>query len=216
MEHNLYDTKTLLGVYNDRASMAPPSAYFRDLLFTSSIQFDTEYVEFSKIGRARKLAPLVVPSAKGVPIATNKERVSQVRPAYTKPKDAVTDSRVLRRAPGFGELSSNTPMGPMQRYNAIVADILRQHRDAIERREEWLAAQAVLNGKVVLEDDNYPEVTVDFERDSDNTVSLGVGSRWGDSGVSILEDIEDWRDHMRKVPFGGPATRLTVTPKVLS
>ena len=206
----VYDTSTLLGVMVDNDMMEPPSNYWLSLGFQSTVQFDDEFVDFSKLQENRKIAPLVVPTAQGVPIYSAAEKTSRVKPAYVKPKDAVSATRVIRRVAGFGELNSSAPMSPQQRYAAIVADILRQHRRAIERRWEWLAAEATLNGTVTLEDDNYPKTVVDFQRDAGHTVTLTSGNRWGDSGVSIMGLLESWKKTMRRAKHGGPANRITV------
>lgn len=206
----LYDTNTLLGVVADDDMMEPPSNYWLSM-FGSTVQFDDEYIDFGRIQENRKIAPLVVPTAQGVPIYSAAEKVSRLKPAYVKPKDPVSASRVIKRVAGFGELAPNsTPMSPQQRYMAIVADILRQHRRAIERRWEWLASEAVQKAAVTLEDDRYPRTVVDFERDSGHTITLGSGARWGDSGVSILGMVEDWKKLMRRAKHGGVGSRLTV------
>lgn len=206
----IYDTTTLLGVIRDDDMMLPPSNYWLSLAFPTTIQFDNEYVDFSMISENRKIAPLVVPTAQGVPIYSAAERHTRVKPAYVKPKDPVTASRVIKRAAGFGELNSGRPMSPSQRYNAIVGDILRQHRRAIERRWEWLAAQAVIYGSVTLEDENYPRTVIDFERDASHDITLGLAARWGDAGVSILDGIEGWKRLGRRTKHGGPLNRITV------
>jgi len=207
----LYDTASLMGVMVDNDMMEPPANYWLSNFFGSTVQFDDEYVDFGRIQENRKIAPLVVPTAQGVPIYSAAEQVSRLKPAYVKPKDVVSASRVIRRVAGFGELAPNaTAMTPQQRYMAIVADILRQHRRAIERRWEWMASEAVQNAAITLEDDRYPKTVIDFERDAGHTVTLGGGSQWGDSGVSILGLIEDWKKIMRRAKHGGPATRLTV------
>jgi hypothetical protein len=206
----LYTTAALLGVMRDDEAMQPPSSYWLDLCFPGVITFEEEYIDFGKISDQRKIAPLVVPTAQGRPIYSAAERVSRVKPAYVKPKDPVSATRMIQRAAGLGELNVNSNWSPQQRYNAIVADILRTHRRAIERRWEWLAAQAVQFGTVTLEDEAYPRTVVDFERAAGHTVVLGSGSRWGDSGVSILGNIETWKKTVRDAPFGGPTNRLTV------
>lgn len=206
----LYSTAQLLGVMRDAEAMRPPSSYWLDLCFQSVVNFDEEYIDFGKISDTRKIAPLVVPTAQGRPIYSAAERLARVKPAYVKPKDAISASRMIQRAAGMGELNVNSQMSPQQRYNAIVADVLRVHRRAIERRWEWMAAQAVLYGAVTLEDEAYPKTVVDFERDVDHSITLGVGNRWGDAGVSILGNIESWKATVRAASFGGPTNRLTV------
>lgn len=210
MEPTIYDTRTLLGVFWDDNYMKPPENYWLSNFFGETMNFTTEAIDFSQITDVRKLAPLVVPTAQGVPIYSAAERMTTVKPAYVKPKDPVTASRMIRRAAGLGELGQLTPMTPQQRYQAIVADIVRQHRFAIERRWEWLAAGAIIDGKVTLEDERYPRTVVDFERAAGHTVVLTAGNRWGDAGVSILDGIGSYRKIVRDARFGGMTNRLTV------
>lgn len=206
----LFSTAALLGVMRDDEAMMPPSSYWLDLAFPSIMTFDEEYIDFGKITDQRKIAPLVVPTAQGRPIYSAGERVSRVKPAYVKPKDPVSASRMIQRAAGLGELNVNSNWSPQQRYNAIVADILRTHRRAIERRWEWLASQAVQFGSVTLEDDAYPRTVVDFERAANHSITLTGANAWGETGVSILSSVEGWKKRVRDAPFGGPTNRLTV------
>lgn len=204
--YELYNTRTLLGVMREQEA---PTSYWLDLCFPNVLTFDDEYVDFEKIPRAgRKLAPFVAPLAQGRPIYEEGSRVARFKPAYSKPKDPVTPTRMMTRRPG--ELLTPTPQTPMQRRNAIIADITASHRDAIERRWEWLAAQAILNGKVTIEGDDYPARVVDFGRAANHTVVLEENARWGDDGVSIFANIESWRTRVRTAPFGGMTNRLTV------
>ena len=206
----IYNTTTLLGIYRDDRRMAPPVSYWLSNFYKQEALFETEDIELTKLSDIRKLAPLVVPTAQGVPIYSAAERRTTVRPAYLKPKDPVSASRMIRRAAGAAELNSGRPLSPMQRYNFIVADIVKQHRYAIERRWEWMAAEATIKGAVTLEDDRYPKTVVDFGRDPAHETVLGGGARWGDAGVSILQSIESMRSICRKASFGGPTNRLTV------
>jgi hypothetical protein len=209
MEPTVYDSRTLLGVFWDNNSMEPPENYWLGF-YPQTLNFTTETIDFSQLADVRKLAPLVVPTAQGVPIYSAAERLVQVKPAYLKPKDPVTATRMIRRAAGLGELAQAQPLTPQQRYQAIVTDIVRQHRFAIERRWEWMAAKATIDAKVLLEDDRYPRKLVDFQRNAAQTVTLTAGNRWGDAGVSILSNIASWKAIMRRAKFGGIATRLTV------
>lgn len=210
VNNTIYSTRALLGVMFDREVSLPPSNYWLSLCFPSEITFDTEYVEFSKITAQRKLAPLVVPTVQGAPMYSAAEARTQVKPAYVKPKDAVSASRVIKKVAGLGELTYTSNMTPQQRYQALVADIIREHRRGIERRWEWMASEAIQHGTVTLVGENYPETTVDFGRAANHTVNLTGGSRWDQSGVDILKDIETWKKRMRDAPYGGPANRLTV------
>ena len=207
----VYDTSTLLGVFYDEEHMKPPENYWLQF-FGEEIQFTTEMIEFSQLTDIRKLAPLVVPTAQGVPIYTQAERRTSVKPAYVKPKDPVSASRMIKRVAGLGEIGYGQPLTPQARYNAIVADIVRQHRYAIERRWEWLAAGAIINAQNILEDERYPRTVVNYLRDPSHSITLTGGNTWGSAGVSILDDLQAWRTRVRTAKFGGATNRLTVGP----
>ena len=206
IENTIYSTATLLGVMREQES---PSDYWLSLLFPNQMTFETEWIEFEKVTTQRKLAPLVVPMAQGKPIYTEASHLARVKPGYVKPKDPVSLARILKRRPG--NLGTGVPGGtPQSRYNSIIGDIMREHREAIERRWEWMASEAAQHGEITLADDAYPTTVVDFNRAAGHTVTLGVAARWGDSGVSILGDIEAWRTTMLKAKFGGPTNRITI------
>lgn len=211
MEETIYDTATLLGVFYADDYMDPPENYWLSTFFGSVVTFETEEIDFTKITDIRKLAPLVVPTSQGTPIYSAAERLFSVKPAYVKVKDTVTATRMMRKQAGLAELGrGRRTLTPMARFNAIVADIVRQHRFAVERRWEWLASKAVIDGKVVLKDERYPERTVDFLRHSSHTVALAGAATWGSAGVSILDDLSAWRKIVRDAKFGGVTNRLTV------
>lgn len=205
-KYELWNTSTLLGVMREQEEL---NTYWLDHLFNGVVTFDDEYVDFEKIpSQGRKLAPLVAPMAQGRPIYTEGSKVTRLKPAYVKPSDAVTPNRVLQKRPG--SLLSDAQQSPQARYNAIKADILRTHRDAIWRRWEWLAAKAAIDGKVTLAADDYPARVVDFGRAAGHTITLGSGDRWGDAGVSIMDDIQTWMETMHDAEFGGAPTRITI------
>ena len=202
----VYSTEELLGVYRD----LEPVQEFWLSFFPGMHQSLSERIEWSKITNYRHLAPLVLPTAQGRPTYRAGEEMTSVKPGYLKPKDPVQDAAMLTRQVGLGEMGQVRPLSPNERYMATAASILQKHRSDIERRWEWMASQAVLYGAVTLVDDGYPSATVDFNRDAGHTITLGAGSRWGDSGVSIVDNIDAWNDTMAEAKFGGPATRIVM------
>lgn len=211
MEITLYTTRQLLGLYREQEA---PTSYFRDLGFNRVMNFDEEYIDFQKITESRRLAPLVMPTVQGRPIYTEASRLSRFKPAYLKPKDPISPSRVLRRRPTENLFSPNT-LTPQQRYLSIVADILRCHRDAIERREEWMAAQVLQFGRVTLSGIDYETTTIDFERDPDHTVVLTGTDTWDNPAVNIMDELNAYIAKIRQAKFGGAVNRITVGAEVL-
>lgn len=204
----LYDTSTLLGVMREQEA---PSNYWLDLLFNNTVTFDDEFIDFEKLTpKGRRLAAFVAPLAQGKPLFREGSTVTRLKAAYVKAKDPVNPTRMLRRRPG--ELLAPVPASPEARRNAIIADILATHRDGIERRWEWLAARAAIDGKVTIEGENYPARLVDFQRDAGHTITLAADAEWGDAGVSIYDNLQTWITMMRNAKFGGAVNRITMGP----
>jgi len=210
IENQIYDTNTLLGVMRE---FAPVNNYWLNLCFPGEMTFDSEYIDFEKLFTNRKLAPFVAPTAQGVPIYGEGSNVTRLKPAYIKPRDAVRPDRMIRRKPG--ELLSTSPMSPLQRWKAVVADIARTHREAIERRWEWMAFQAVANGGVTISGPDYPERYVDFKRDASQTKTLTGAAAWNGANADPIADINSWRSATRRLKFGGALTRMTCGAEAL-
>lgn len=209
IDHKIYDTAALLTVLRDDKTMDPPATYWLDM-FGLQANFTTEFVDFNQIAGNRRIAPLVVPTAEGLPIYSAAERTTRIRPAYIKVKDPITATEMVTTKAGLGEVNSGRQLTPMQRYNQLVVEVVRQHREAITRRWEKMAADAVITGQNILEDDRYPRRVVDYRRDASHTVALTGAARWGEPGVDIESDLQTWITRMRNAKFGGPANRLTV------
>lgn len=210
MEVQIYDTRTMLTVMRE---FAPVNSYWLDLCFPGEMTFDTESIDFERLFTSRKLAPFVVPTAQGVPIYGEGSNVTKLKPAYVKPRDAVRPDRMIRRRPG--ELTATAQQSPSQRWNAVVADILRTHYEAIQRRWEWMAAQAVLHGEVLISGEDYPARLVQFGRDPSQTKTLVGNAAWNGADADPIADLNLWRTSTRQLKFGGALTRLTCGAQAL-
>lgn len=205
IQHRLYDTQLLLGMMEH---IEQPSNYFLDSFFTRTILSDQQYINFEKMGNSRKLAPLVVPTAQGKPIYSRASKVQQFQPAYIKVKDALVPTDVIKKLPG--QLASNVMMSPQARKDILVNDMLRQHLEAIARREEFMAAEAIIKGQISLVDDSYPDTgIISFERDPGHSIILTGLTRWDQSGSDILGNLIDWARLMTIAQHGGSPTRIT-------
>lgn len=186
MTISAYDSHTLLGVVT---KLPEVKSFWLDLAFPRVQTFDTEFIDFDIVDKARRLAPFVAPTAQGKPMLQSGYSTRRFKPAYIKPKDSVDPRRVFKRRPG--EAFGGT-MSPQARRDAIVADILQDHKDMHKRRLEWMAARAVIDGQVTITGENYPTTLVQFGRAADQTVVLAGAARWGQAGVSIVTLLETW------------------------
>lgn len=181
------DTRTLIGAIN---SLYQPSTWLLDRYFQIGINFDDEWIHFDQIVEDRKLAPFVHPDVKAARQQSGGYHTSSIKAPYIKLDEAIKPGRALKRRAGeqlMGELS------PQERFNAIGLDILDNQRKQILRRKEWMAAQMLVHAKMELTGEGYDNpIVLDFERSSDLEVALTTTARWGESGVKVLDDLENW------------------------
>lgn len=210
MAFEMYDTHTLMEV---QEHLDPMPSFWLDLAFNQEMRFDSEWIDLEKIEGHRTLAPLVIPTAEGVPIYKRAAEAKRFRAAYLKPKDPLTPDRAIKRRPGEA-LGGSASM--QAREDAIMADILGTHRGAIERRWEVMAAKAIIDGQVTLSGEDYPEQLIDFQRAAGHTITLAGGSGWNEAGADIIGNLNSWRELARRAKFGGRLDTLVLGKNVAS
>jgi hypothetical protein len=208
--YELWSTRKLLGVFRD---VKPETRYFGQF-FTKQMRSDDEWIDFEKLPvRNRELASFVKPMGRGKGVTAQVVQGYRFKPANLVVEDSVDPLRPLTFQPGidFSMLEGgNGRLSPMQRKELIKAQMAQDLIDMVERRWEWMRAQAIINGTVVCAYVDGSSVTVDFQRAAGHTETLGGGNRWGDSGVSILDHIASIVDEMNAAAFGGVPTRITM------
>lgn len=198
---NQYDTSTMLEVVNTLDTFEP---FLLNMFFPEMVNFATSKIEFDVIDEDMQLAPFVSPMVAGKADKANGGELRSFKPAYVKPKNVVDPERVIKRK--AGEPIGGGTMSPDQKRNAIITDLLLEHQKKIMRRKEWMAAQALLTGKVTVEGEDYPKVEVDFKRDAGNAITLAGALTWDKANLATatpLEDVDAWG-----VLCEGPITKL--------
>lgn len=203
MAIGIYDTADLAKVIR---TVHAPTSYWLDLLFPSVVTFDSKEIDFDYVDKSRRLAPFVAPTAQGVPLKQQGYATRRFTPAYIKPKDVVDPARLFKRQAGEALTGS---LSQQQREDLIVADILETHRFSVERRWEWMAAQAAVNGSVTVTGTDYPTMSVSFGRDASLSKNLTAGLRWDQATSKPLEDIENWMQEVHRLS-GYTPTRITM------
>ncbi|MEM1430021.1 MAG: major capsid protein [Pseudomonadota bacterium] len=208
--YELWETNTFLGVYRDVE--ADPLYWMQ--WFGNEAETDANgWIDFEKMPiRNRKLAPFVMPLARGKSIYDDTSTHMRFKPAYIKLEDEIDPLMPLTRRVGIDANASQplASLSPMERIEAIRMAITVQHLDAINRTKNYMACVALRDGQIVIEGEDYPAVTVNFQRDAGHTETLGAGSRWGESGVSIVDHVQSVIDIMTMAEFGGMPTRITM------
>lgn len=197
----LYDTQTLLGMVS---ALDRPRRFVFDRFFsTATITFDTEEIVFDKIKASRRLAPFVSPHVPGKSRALRGSEARSFKPAYVKPKAAITPNAVIKRRPGEALLGA---MSPAERFDRILMQELEDQDSEIARREEMMAIEILRTGKLIVESPEFPKMEIDFARPAGNTVTLAGAARWGQAGVKPFENIKTWAGEVHKASGSHPGT----------
>lgn len=101
-----------------------------------------------------------------------------------------------------------------QRFDQRVIELTQFHLRAIRMRKIWMAARAVLDGKVQIDYERdqgaaFPSVLLDFNRNGAHTV-LKTADFWNDPSAQILSDVESYANTMVLSKFGGAPTSMIV------
>lgn len=185
----LHDLYTLGELYRRVKAPTPP---FWLNSFNRQINFTTPQIYFEKVfGDDRGLAPFVIPTMPGRPQKLDGYQAESFAPAYVKILDPVDPSMFIERQAGEAFGSGSLTLD--QRRNAVVAELLRKGRQKMQNRNEWLAARAIIDGKVTIEGEDYPSTLVDFRRNGSLTVTLSGGARWSEGTADPIGDLRDVR-----------------------
>lgn len=218
---DIFDTATLLDVLRVQKT---PTSFWLEKCFTRQINFETDKIAFDRVSEDyRRRAPFVAPNVQGKVLAREGSDMLAFKPAYVKPKHIVDPNQVLVRQPG--EALGSGSLSLQQRREAIIADILARHKAMHMMTREWMAAKAIIDGKVDIEGESYPKVTVDFRRDANLTLVQTGTARWSQGASTPLADIKLMRQRsnsscgaiIRDLVFGSDAwgyfsAHSTVTP----
>ena len=205
----LYDTNALIQVV---PNLKRPQKFLLDKFFPNIVMSDTEYVSIDIDVGTRRMAPFVSPMVEGKLVEQRRYQTNVFKPAYIKDKRAPDVRKPVRRM--IGEHIGGALSGA-EREAANIEFEMTDQIDMIDRRLEWMAAQALLGGTVTISGDGFPTSLVDFGRDAALTVALTGGALW--SAANILAgtatpaaNIEQW-GHVMLKKSGGVASDIVFT-----
>ncbi len=194
---NIYDTNVLVQLV---PNLKVSQNFLLDRFFPNIVTSDTEYVSIDVDLGKRRMAPFVSPLHEGKLVEARRYQTNTFKPAYIKDKRAPDLRKPVRRMMGErigGELSA------AEREMAKLQFELTDQIDMINRRLEWMAAQALLTGTITVAGDGFPTTLIDYGRDASLTVALGAGVKWTAaniaSGAAVpSDDVSTWAQSILK------------------
>jgi hypothetical protein len=186
MAVDIYQTRTMLAAMRQEA---PTNMFLLDTLFRRVETFNTEHVDIDIVKGDERLAPFVSPRVEGKLMEDQGFTTRSYKPGYVKPKYVTPAADLVKdRVAGENIYQGDAP----SRSEIRLAKNLADGENQIARREEWMAAQGLVNGTVDVVGDgvNYQ---IDFGMSASHKVTLAGTSLWSDATNSKpLNDLSDW------------------------
>ncbi|QTL41014.1 major capsid protein [Xenorhabdus budapestensis] len=209
---NIYNTNVLVGLV---PNLITSQNWLLDRFFPNVITEDKEEVSIDVDIGKRRMSPFVSPLVEGQLVESRTYQTNTFKPAYIKDKRAPDLLKPVRRQIGErigGEFSA----GEREMLNLQFE--MTDQIDLINRRLEWMAANAMVFAKITVAGVGYQTKVIDFGRSSDLTVTLSGSDKWplkvdaGKTNTKPSEDIEDWGLRILKTTGSAP-TDIVFTSK---
>lgn len=187
MAIDIFKTRTMLRALEQ---MLLPKLFLRDMFFRTVTRSLTQYVDIDIIKGKRRLAPFVSPLKEGKQVERIGYSTNTIEPPYLKPKMITTAQDFLNRS--AGENLYDGAKSAQQKAAEQIGKDLVELNQIIDRREEWMASQALTTGKIQVVGDGVNR-EIDFLMDASHIIALGAGSRWNEGTSDPLADLKTWK-----------------------
>ena len=195
MAHSIYDPRTMGKVIS---RMAPVRTFFKSTFFRNVETFVTETVDVDYKKGNRKLAPFVHRRIGGKTVPNTGYETKIYTPPLIAPDKVTTIDDILDRQPGESLYSGRTPA---QRAVIQMSEDFTDLREMILRREEWMCAQAMLTGKIVVLGEGVKD-TIDFRFTNLIDISKDAKRKWkGGTVQNKYADLKAWHEKVQKEGF---------------
>jgi hypothetical protein len=181
----IFDTNVLVHVVRN---LKLPSQFLLETFFPNVVEFETEYVSIDVDVGLRRMSPFVSPLVEGKPVEGRKIQTNTFRPAYIKDLRTPDFRKPVLRAIGE-RIGGNLPAAARIQQN--LAFEMEDQVQMVQRRLEWMAAQALAYGQYTVSGDGYESVLLNFNRDPALTVdisaSTGSNTPWTPANIGTNE-----------------------------
>lgn len=192
---DLYDPRTLIGVTE---IMAPIHTFLKDTFFSNVRTEVTEKIDIDMVKGSRKLAPFVHPVEGGKTVTRKGYKTETFTPPLIAPEIITTAGDLMKVLPGENIYSNKSPA---DRATAMLGKDLNNLDNMITRREEWMCAKALVEGKIPIVGDGLNEV-IDFN--FTNKITLSGNDLWNNDASDPYSNIESWYRQVQITGFVNP------------
>ena len=144
MSLDIYDPTFMMRV----VEQTPPLTQFLKNTFFRTIQsFPTESVMFDLVKNGMPMAPFVSPRIGNTVLEREGYETKEFTPPLVAPMRPLTTDDIAVRVPGEPPING---YHPRRRQAELLRSDMIQLNNAITRREEWMAAQALFAGEIIM------------------------------------------------------------------
>lgn len=184
----LYETKTMLKALN---LMQPTRTFLKDTFFSQRETLLTEKAEVDVKKGKRRMAPFVAPRIGGIVMEREGFNTKSITTPKIAPERSLSIDNVTSRGMGESVYSTKTPD---EREKEILANDMIELDDYITRREEWMAREVLINGKIDIEEETdgssiLKEVKFGFT----NKVTLSGNDLWSNEKSDPIAKLKEWK-----------------------
>lgn len=182
--------------------------------FPNVITYDTEWVSIDVDVGKRRIAPFVSPLVQGKLVESRRIQTNTYKPPYIKDKRAPDVRKPIRRQ--IGERIGGGEMSMAEKEMINLQFEMVDQIDNINRRMEWMAANALVSGKITVTGEGFDNAVIDFARSPSLTIALTGSNKWplstpaGTDNFLPSESIEQWQQQILQ-SSGAVATDLIFT-----
>lgn len=186
-EINLYKTRTMLGAIKNIPSN---EQFLMNTFCKRSRTFVTESFDIDFVKGKKKLAPFVAKYKNGVMVERNQITTKNYTPEKIQPMRTLTVETLEQRLAGEAVYSDRKPA---DRKAELLAEDLRELKDFVDRRKEWIVAQILTTGgfsaPVMADNGVFDTVAFDYGH------TQKASKSWADPETSKpLDDLQDMYD----------------------
>jgi len=182
---DLYSTVTLVQAL-DKLNAFKPRQFLSKLFFAAGEDVTGEVLQIDIRKGGRRLAPFVHPKSKGRLVEKRPFDTNEIRPPYIKSLAESEAGEMLVRK--FGETIYRAGKSGAQAAAEKLGEELIEHIDMIMRRIEFMAAEALRTGKLVIDGLDF-DAEIDFLRDAGNDIVLTGTDLWTDAASNPLSQL---------------------------
>lgn len=189
-ELNFFDNYTLMAITQE---IVPQASFFRDRYFPTEASdifaADKVLTEYRK--GDRKMACFVAPRVGDIPVDRIGYTIHEYQPAYIAPSRLLTLDDLAKR--GFGE-AMYPGSTPAERAVRLQLDDLTDLDRRIQRREEWMAAQTMINNGCTMQEyldagtQGEQKIVLFYDGTSEHTYT--VSKKWNATDGDFFGDVK--------------------------